>query len=91
MSRKSKPSKGAKAYKYSKYQYRVDIVLPDGRKHWVRSFVHRSSAETLALRLGFVSTIRAIVTRRCDGRVLYDSWQPYQCKRYAPLLMSEAA
>lgn len=84
-------SRKSKTYKYSKYQFRVDIVLPDGRKHWIRSFVHRSSAETLALRLGMVGAIRATVTRRCDSRVIYDSWQPMKCKRYAPLLLSEAA
>lgn len=92
MSRKSKKpkarTKGPKPYEYSKYQYRLDIYLPDGRKKYLLTYVSRENAERRARSISSCSAIRATVTRRCDKRVVFDS-HGVQVRAHRPLLECE--
>ena len=83
--------KKVKAYEYSKYQYRVDVHFPDGRKKHYASYVNRQNAERAAYRLTRCVAMRATVTRRCDNRIIWDNHNPVKVKSYSPLLFSEAS
>lgn len=61
------------SYAYSKYQYRVEFILPNRMPRLYASYVHRENAERKAKTLAKSMAVVTTVTRRCDQRVVWES------------------